>query len=61
LAVGGAYKAANVGLIKAKFGSNGVISACLVRDIASKVTLTASGSMSASDVSTFKPGLGISM
>lgn len=61
LAVGGAYKVDKVGLIKAKFGSNGVISACLVRDIAPKVTLTASGSMSASDVSTFKPGLGISM
>ena len=61
LAVGGAYKAANVGTIKAKFGSNGIVSACLVREIAPKVTLTASGSMSASDVSTFKPGLGISM
>jgi len=61
LAVGGAYKAANVGTIKAKFGSNGVVSACLVREIAPKVTLTASGSMTASDVSTFKPGLAISM
>jgi len=61
LAVGGSYKAANIGVIKAKMGSNGVVSACLVREIAPKVTLTASGSMSASDVSTFKPGLGISM
>ena len=61
VALGGAYKAANVGTIKAKFGSNGIISACLVRDIAPKVTLTASGTFSASDVSTFKPGFGISM
>lgn len=60
LAVGAAYKAANVGTIKAKLGSNGIVSACLVRDIAHKVTLTASATMSASDVSTLKPGFGIS-
>jgi voltage-dependent anion channel protein 2 len=61
VAVGGAYTAANVGTLKAKVGSNGVISACFMREIAPKVVLTASGTMSASDVSTFKPGLGISM
>jgi voltage-dependent anion channel protein 2 len=61
LAVGGAFKAAKVGTIKAKVGSNGLVSACLVREIAPQVTLTLSGSMSASDVSTFKPGFGISM
>lgn len=61
LAVGGAYKAPNVGIIKAKLGSNGIISACLIREIAPSVTMTASGSMSASDVSTFKPGFGISI
>jgi voltage-dependent anion channel protein 2 len=61
LAVGGAYKADKVGTIKAKVGSNGIVSACLIREIAPKVTLTASGSMSASDVSTFKPGFSISM
>lgn len=61
VAVGGAYTAANIGTIKAKVGSNGVVSACFMREIAPKVVLTASGTMSASDVSTFKPGLGISM
>jgi len=60
LAIGGAYTAP-AGTLKAKFGSNGVVSACLIREIAPKVTMTASGSMTASDVSTFKPGLSISM
>jgi voltage-dependent anion channel protein 2 len=61
LAIGGSYVNPNIGTIKAKVGSNGIVSACLIREIAPKVTLTASGSMSASDVSTFKPGLAISM
>lgn len=60
LAIGGAYKAP-YGLVKAKMGSNGILSACLVREIAPAVTLTASGSVSPSDLSTFKPGLSISM
>jgi hypothetical protein len=33
----------------------------LIREIAPKVILTAAGSMSASDPSTFKPGFGITM
>jgi voltage-dependent anion channel protein 2 len=61
LAIGGAYKNASIGTIKAKVGSNGIVHACLIREIAPKVTLTASGSMSPSDPSTFKPGFGISM
>lgn len=62
VAVGGAYTVPNkVGTIKAKVGSNGVLSACFIREIAPKVLLTASGTMSATDVSTFKPGLGITM
>ena len=60
LAIGGSYTAP-VGTLKAKVGSNGVVSACLIREIAPDVTMTASGSMTASDVSTFKPGLSISM
>lgn len=60
LAIGGSYTAP-VGTLKAKVGSNGVVSACFIREIAPKVTMTASGSMTASDVSTFKPGLSISM
>ena len=59
-AIGGAYKAP-IGTIKAKMGSNGIISACLMRDIAPKVTLTVAGTMTATDPSTFKPGFGISM
>lgn len=60
LALGGAYKAP-VGTVKAKFASSGVVSASLVREIAPKVTLTASGSVTPSDLSTFKPGISITM
>lgn len=60
LNIGGSYKAP-VGTIKAKINSGGIISACLIREIAPKVILTAAGSMSASDPSTFKPGFGITM
>ena len=58
LAVGAAYKAPFADL-KAKVGSDGVVSASLVKDIAPKVTLTASGSVSASDFSNFKYGIGL--
>jgi voltage-dependent anion channel protein 2 len=61
LAIGGAYKAAKIGTIKAKVGSDGIISACVVREIAPSVMLTASGSMNAKEPATFKPGLAISM
>jgi voltage-dependent anion channel protein 2 len=61
LAIGGAYKLPDYGTVKAKMGSNGVLHACWVNEIAPKVTLTASASMSPTDVSTFKPGIGISM
>lgn len=60
VAVGGAYKASFADL-KAKVGSDGIISASLVKDVAPKVTLTASGSVSASDFSNFKYGVGIVM
>jgi len=62
VAIGGAYSGlGSVGTIKAKVGSNGVTSACLVKEVAPKVNLTASGSISGADFSTFKYGLGISM
>lgn len=61
LAIGGAYKNSALGTIKAKVGSNGIVHACIIREIAPKVTLTASGCMSATDPSTFKPGLSITM
>ncbi len=61
-AIGGSYSGlGSVGTIKAKVGSNGVTSACLVKEIAPKVSLTASGSISGTDTSTFKYGLGIAM
>lgn len=60
-AVGGSYKA-DFGTIKAKYTAGGVVSAALVKDLAPKLTLVASGSASASDpASTFRYGLGITM
>jgi len=62
LAVGGAYSGlASLGTIKAKVGSNGVTSACIIKEVAPKVNLTASGSITGADFSTFKYGLGITM
>ncbi len=61
LSIGGAYTGLTVGTLKAKVGSNGVTSACLVSEIAPKVNLTASGSITGTDASTFKYGLGITM
>jgi len=60
IAVGGLYKS-SFGDIKAKVGSNGVVSASLIKEIAPKVTLTASGSVSKGDLSTLKYGFGIVM
>lgn len=56
VAVGGSYNLPQVGIIKAKMGSSGMLSACITREVVPKVTLTASGSVSTSDLSTFKPG-----
>ena len=62
LAVGGSYSGlAALGTIKAKVGSNGVTSACIIKEVAPKVNLTASGSITGADFSTFKYGLGITM
>jgi len=60
VAVGGVYKAP-FGDVKAKYAGDGVLSACLIKDVAPSVKLTASGSISGADTSTFKYGLGISM
>jgi len=60
VAVGGQYKA-SFGDLKAKIGSDKVVSACLVKEIAPKVKLTASGSIVGADTGTFKYGLGLSM
>ena len=62
LAIGGAYSGlASVGTIKAKMGSNGVTSACIIKEVAPKVSVTASGSISGTDFSTFKYGFGVTM
>ncbi|KAL7578434.1 hypothetical protein ACA910_012826 [Epithemia clementina (nom. ined.)] len=60
-AIGGAYKLPSFGTLKAKLGADGILNACLVSEVAPKVIVTASGSVSTSDLSTFKPGLSISM
>jgi len=60
VAVGGVYKAP-FGNVKAKYDGDGVLSACLIKDIAPKVKLTASGSITGTDTSTFKYGMGITM
>jgi len=61
VAIGGSYTGSPLGTIKAKLGSNGVTSACLVKEVAPKVNLTASGSISGGDLSTFKYGIGLTM
>lgn len=62
LAFGGIYTGlGSVGTIKAKLGSNGVTSACLIKEVAPKVNVTASGSVSGTDFSTFKYGFGVTM
>lgn len=57
--VGGLYKA-SFGDVKAKMGTDRVLSACLIKDV-SKTKVTLSGSMTGADTSTFKYGLGVSM
>ena len=58
--LGGSYKA-SFGTVKAKYTGAGQVSASLIKEVAPKVTLTASGTTSLSDFSTFKYGLGIVM
>jgi len=58
--VGGIYKA-SVGDVKAKIGSDGILSAAFIKEVAPKVTLTCSGSANSSDLSNFKFGVGIVM
>jgi voltage-dependent anion channel protein 2 len=58
--VGGSFKA-SFGTVKAKYLGSGLVSAALIKEIAPKVTLTASGTTSLSDFSNFKYGIGIVM
>lgn len=58
--IGALYKS-SLGNVKGKYGSNGTVSACLSREVAPKVTVTASGSASTSDLKNIKYGLGIVM
>lgn len=61
-AIGGSYSGlGSVGVLKAKVGSDGVTSACMIKEIAPKVNLTLSGSITGADTSTFKYGVGVSM
>lgn len=47
--------------MKAKVGSDGVVSACVSKSVAPKVSVTVSGSVAGTDFSTFKYGLGVTM
>lgn len=58
--VGGQFKLSQ-GTLKAKVDGDGLLSACFIKDIATKVTLTVSGAVKPTDLSTFKPGLAITM
>jgi len=58
--VGGAYKA-SFGTVKAKVSTGGNIDAVVLKQVAPKVDLKATGSISSFDPSTFKYGLGIVM
>eukprot|EP00586_Coscinodiscus_wailesii_P002458 CAMPEP_0172481734 /NCGR_PEP_ID=MMETSP1066-20121228/7821_1 /TAXON_ID=671091 /ORGANISM="Coscinodiscus wailesii, Strain CCMP2513" /LENGTH=264 /DNA_ID=CAMNT_0013244301 /DNA_START=114 /DNA_END=908 /DNA_ORIENTATION=+ len=58
--IGGKYKA-GFGDVKAKFASNGSISACVIKEVAPKVTFTGSATAPASDMSKLKYGIGIVM
>ena len=58
--MGGSYKA-DFGTIKAKYMGSGNVAASLIKEIAPKVTLTASGEVNPSDFGTFKYGFGIVM
>lgn len=59
-AVGGSMKS-SFGTMKAKYTGSGNVAVSMVKEIAPKVTLTASGTANLSDFSTFKYGLGIVM
>lgn len=45
--------------VKAKLGSDGSVSACVIKEVFPKVTVTASGSTSTKDISNIKYGFGI--
>lgn len=55
--VGGLYTAP-FGKVKGKFGTDGVVSACLIKEVVPKVTVTVSGSAPAKDLSNIKYGVG---
>jgi len=61
VAIGGAYTGASLGTIKAKIGSDGTTSACVITEVAPNVNLTASGSVNGADFSTLKYGIGITI
>jgi len=60
ITVGGSYQA-SFGNVKAKVNNDGILSACLVKDVAPKVSVTLSGTAPASDISNIKYGIGIVM
>merc|ERR1712157_64124 len=61
ITVGGIYKSAAIGNIKAKVNKSGIVSACIIKPVAPKVSLTVSGTAPASDLSNIKYGVGVIM
>jgi voltage-dependent anion channel protein 2 len=60
VSIGGAFQDSKNGTIKAKIGSDGVVHACLTREMAPAVTVTGSVSMTTSGQN-LKYGIGITM
>lgn len=59
MGIGGSYKACGVGTIKAKWGMDQVLHACVSKEVAPKVIVVASASVTPTDFSTLKPGMSI--
>jgi len=60
ITVGGCYKASLCN-VKAKVTKDGVVSACVIKEVVPKVSVTVSGTAAASDMSNIKYGIGIVM
>lgn len=58
---GGSFKLASGATVKAKYCGKGLVSTAYVREVVPKVTVTAAASFKPDDMSTFKPGLSITI
>jgi len=60
ITVGGSYSA-SFGKVKARVNKEGIVSACVIKEVVPKVSVTVSGTAAASDMSNIKYGIGIVM